>query len=138
MPEMLWKPSQGSIRQTRLTAFTDWLSQRTGRTFADYPALHQWSTEHLEDFWEAYLEFTGLIIQAPHTQVLSARVMPGAHWFAGMQLLGRPLSPASSRPMTPPKAPGCAVAPTASRNCAISWPAALAACRRRESGRVIA
>jgi acetoacetyl-CoA synthetase len=86
MPEMLWKPSQGSIRQTRLTAFTDWLSQRTGRTFADYPALHQWSTEHLEDFWEAYLEFTGLIIQAPHTQVLSARVMPGAHWFAGMQL----------------------------------------------------
>src|SRR5918996_2939945 len=86
MAEILWKPSEAAIRQTRLTAFTDWLSQRTGRTFADYPALQQWSTEHLEDFWQAYLEFTGLIVQAPHTHVLSARVMPGAHWFAGMQL----------------------------------------------------
>jgi acetoacetyl-CoA synthetase len=86
MAEILWKPSDAAIGQTRLTAFTNWLSQRTGRTFADYAALHQWSIEHLEDFWEAYLGFTGLIVQTPHTQVLSARVMPGAHWFPGMQL----------------------------------------------------
>ena len=62
MVEILWKPSDAAIRQTRLTAFTDWLSRRTGRTFADYTALHQWSIEHLENFWEAYLEFTGLIV----------------------------------------------------------------------------
>jgi acetoacetyl-CoA synthetase len=86
MTEVLWKPSGAAIRQTRMTAFTEWLSQRTGRTFADYQALHHWSIEHLEDFWEAYLEFTGLITHAPHRQVLSARVMPGARWFAGMQL----------------------------------------------------
>jgi acetoacetyl-CoA synthetase len=69
-----------------MTAFTEWLGQHTGRTFADYAALHRWSIEHLEDFWEAYLDFTGLITQAPHQQVLSARVMPGARWFAGMEL----------------------------------------------------
>src|SRR5918996_5570801 len=86
MPDVLWTPSQAAIRQTRMTAFTNWLSQRTGSTFPDYHTLHRWSIEHLEDFWEAYLEFTGLIVRAPHTQVLSARVMPGAHWFTGMQL----------------------------------------------------
>jgi acetoacetyl-CoA synthetase len=86
MPDVLWRPSDAAIRQTRMTAFTDWLSQRTGRTFPDYQALHQWSIEHLEDFWEAYREFTGIITHAPSQQVLSARVMPGAHWFAGMQL----------------------------------------------------
>jgi acetoacetyl-CoA synthetase len=86
MAEVLWTPSEAAVRQTRMTAFTGWLSRRIGRTFPGYPALHQWSIEHVEDFWEAYLEFTGVIAHAPHQQVLSARVMPGAHWFAGMQL----------------------------------------------------
>ena len=86
MADILWKPSEAAIRQTRMTAFTDWLSQRTGRTFSDYQALHRWSVEHLAEFWEAYLEFTGIITHAPHRQVLSAPVMPGAHWFSGMQL----------------------------------------------------
>jgi acetoacetyl-CoA synthetase len=86
MAEVLWRPSEEKIRCSRMTAFTDWLSQRTGRTFGDYPALHQWSVDHLEDFWEAFLEFTGLIVRAPHHQVLSGRVMPGARWFSGMQL----------------------------------------------------
>jgi acetoacetyl-CoA synthetase len=86
MPDVLWSPSQAAIRQTRMTAFTNWLSQRTGSPFPDYHTLQRWSIEHLEDFWEAYLEFTDLIIRAPHAQVLSARVMPGAQWFAGMQL----------------------------------------------------
>jgi acetoacetyl-CoA synthetase len=86
MPDVLWTPSEAAIRRTRLTAFMDWLGQRTGRTFADYQALHQWSIEHLADFWEAYLEFTGLTAHAPHRQVLSAPVMPGAHWFTGMEL----------------------------------------------------
>src|SRR5215217_6897935 len=98
MLEVLWSPSQAAIRQTRMTAFTNWLSQRTGLMFPDYHTLHRWSIEHLEDFWEAYLEFTGMITQAPHAQVLNARVMPGAYWFAGMQvnfaenILGRDFS----------------------------------------------
>jgi acetoacetyl-CoA synthetase len=86
MADVLWKPSEAAIRQTRMTAFTDWLSQRTGRTFSDYEALHRWSIEHLAEFWEAYLDFTGIITHAPYQQVLSAAVMPGARWFSGMQL----------------------------------------------------
>jgi acetoacetyl-CoA synthetase len=86
MAEVLWTPSPAAIRRTRMTAFTDWLSQRTGLTFADYEALHRWSTEHLEDFWQAYLEFTGMITHGSSTQVLSAPVMPGARWFRGMRV----------------------------------------------------
>ena len=86
MTDVLWTPSPAAIQRTRMTAFTDWLSQRTGLTFPDYHTLHRWSIEHLEDFWEAYLDFTGIITHAPPTQVLSARVMPGARWFTGLQL----------------------------------------------------
>jgi acetoacetyl-CoA synthetase len=86
MSDVLWTPAATAIQHTRMTAFTDWLWQRTGQAFRDYATLHRWSIEHLEDFWEAYAEFTGLITRAPHLQVLNARVMPGAHWFTGMQL----------------------------------------------------
>jgi acetoacetyl-CoA synthetase len=86
MPDVLWIPSQAAIQQTRMTAFTHWLSQGMGLTFPNYDALHRWSIEHLEDFWGAYLEFTGMITHVPHAKVLSTHAMPGAHWFAGMQL----------------------------------------------------
>src|SRR5262249_45128254 len=86
MADVLWRPSEARIQHTRMTAFTDWLRQKTGQTFSDYQALHRWSIEHLEDFWAAYLEFTGIIAHVPYQQVLSARVMPGARWFSEMQL----------------------------------------------------
>jgi acetoacetyl-CoA synthetase len=86
MAEVLWTPSETAVRRTRMTAFTEWLSQRTGRKFPDYASLHQWSIEHLEEFWEAFLEFTGLMTHAPAYQVLDRHAMPGAHWFSGMQL----------------------------------------------------
>ena len=110
MPEILWTPSEAAIRRTRMTAFTDWLSQRTGQTFTDYAALHRWSTAHLADFWEAYADFTAIITHAPHRQVLSAPVMPGAHWFSGMQLnfaeniLGREFSGPAIIACTEPQA----------------------------------
>jgi acetoacetyl-CoA synthetase len=69
-----------------MTAFTNWLSQRTGRTFPDYEALHHWSIAQLEEFWEAFLQFTGIITHTPHQQVLDRRTMPGGRWFSGMQL----------------------------------------------------
>ncbi|RMF86829.1 MAG: acetoacetate--CoA ligase, partial [Nitrospinota bacterium] len=86
MEEILWKPSEARIQQSRMTAFTTWLSQKTGIAFPDYRSLHQWSIDHLEEFWESYLEFTQVIYSTPHHQVLDQRKMPGARWFSGMQL----------------------------------------------------
>ncbi len=86
MTEVLWRPSAESIKQTNMTVFTEWLSQKTGQTFPDYQTLHQWSIDHLEAFWESYLEFTGLFYHTPHQQVLTTRTMPGAKWFTGMHL----------------------------------------------------
>ena len=86
MEEVLWRPSDESIRNTNMTAFTKWLSLKTGVQFPDYKSIHQWSVEHIEEFWESYLEYTGILYSEPHQQVLNAHTMPGAHWFAGMRL----------------------------------------------------
>jgi acetoacetyl-CoA synthetase len=86
MAEILWNPSEESIKNTKMTDFTNWLIRKTGIQFAHYRSLHQWSVEHIEDFWESYLEYTGIVYREPHQQVLDTHKMPGAHWFRGMQL----------------------------------------------------
>lgn len=86
MAEILWKPSEESIKKTKMTDFTKWLSRKTGMPFPDYRSLHQWSVENIEDFWESYLEYTGVIHSEPHQQVLNTHRMPGARWFSGMRL----------------------------------------------------
>jgi len=86
MEEILWTPSEAFIKETRMTAFTEWLSRKVGKVFPDYTSLHTWSIENIEAFWESYLEFTGILYSAPHRQVLDTRKMPGARWFSGMRL----------------------------------------------------
>jgi acetoacetyl-CoA synthetase len=86
MSEILWQPGEERIAASNLTHFTNWLSKRSGWKFPDYYAVHQWSIERLEDFWEAFLEFTGIIFSERHTRILDLPKMPGAKWFQGMRL----------------------------------------------------
>jgi len=85
-PEVLWRPSRERIARAGITRYRHWLQQSRGLAFADYESLWTWSVEHLEDFWESFQQWAGVIVHAPHSRVLSARVMPGARWFEGETL----------------------------------------------------
>ena len=84
--DLLWTPSPERVQRTRLTAFTRFAEERTGRTFGDYTALWQWSTTEVEQFWQAVWDFFDVRSSASHTAVLESRVMPGARWFPGARL----------------------------------------------------
>ncbi len=86
MSEILWQPGEERVAASNLTRFTNWLAKRSGRTFPNYDALQKWSVEHLADFWEAFLEFTGVMFSERHARVLDSHQMPGAKWFQGMRL----------------------------------------------------
>ena len=43
----LWMPSAERVAATRMTAFTNWLAEREGASFADYGALHAWSVANI-------------------------------------------------------------------------------------------
>ncbi len=86
MAEKLWSPSRQRIAESLMTDFARWLAQRIGKHFPDFSTLHAWSIQNLEAFWEAFLEYTGLLYREPHHQVLSGHQMPGARWFRGMKL----------------------------------------------------
>jgi len=84
--DLLWTPSRARIENAKLTAFTRWLAQERGKSFATYEDLWQWSVDELEEFWQAIWDYFEVQSSAPHTSVLADRHMPGAKWFPGARL----------------------------------------------------
>jgi acetoacetyl-CoA synthetase len=85
-PALLWSPSPERIEKSRLHDFMRWLAEHHAVRLTDYPALWQWSVDHIEDFWEAVWRYFDLHSTAPYTQVLASHAMPGARWFEGARL----------------------------------------------------
>src|SRR3954452_4931809 len=84
--DLLWTPSPERVERTRLTEFTRFAAERSGREFPDYAALWRWSTTELEEFWSAIWDFFDVRAAEPPTAVLADRTIPGARWFPGARL----------------------------------------------------
>lgn len=83
-PPVLWTPSADARTTSRLGQFLTYCEQRSGREFADYHALWNWSIdEGLEACWAAVWDFFEVRASAPYDTVLADRSMPGASWFDG-------------------------------------------------------
>lgn len=83
---IVWTPSQETLEQSRMARFKASLEQQGYGPFADYHALHRWSIEHLDTFWQQVWDWCGLVCDIPADKVLGSRDMPGAQWFPGMKL----------------------------------------------------
>ncbi|POA33969.1 MULTISPECIES: acetoacetate--CoA ligase [unclassified Pseudomonas] len=87
MSEVLWQPSAERIGKTRMDAFRRFSNQRYNLALADYPALHQWSIDQREDFWQAIVDFFEIKFHQPASAVLrEGPQMPSAEWFPGATL----------------------------------------------------
>lgn len=86
VPPVLWTPSEAFINSSHLFHYKQWLKTHKGLHFDDYHAMHRWSVEKLEDFWESIWEYFSVISHAPYEAVLRERIMPGARWFEGSTL----------------------------------------------------
>ena len=78
----LWTPSAERIAASRMDAFRRQVNQRHGLALADYPALHAWSIEHREAFWQAIVDsFDVRFHNPPRTVLEEGPRMPDARWF---------------------------------------------------------
>ncbi|MFF0495028.1 acetoacetate--CoA ligase [Nocardia aobensis] len=84
MTQPQWEPDAGDVETARVTDFARFVGARTGREFADYHSLWEWSITDLAGFWGALWEYFELG-DAPDT-VLASSDMPGAQWFPGQLL----------------------------------------------------
>ncbi|KRW58138.1 acetoacetate--CoA ligase [Pseudomonas sp. TTU2014-080ASC] len=87
MQQPLWTPSAERIAATQMDRFRLFVNQRHTLQLADYPALHQWSVEQREAFWQAVVDFFQIRFAAQPNRVLrEGSQMPSASWFPGATL----------------------------------------------------
>ena len=87
MGEMLWKPSDESIRQSNMSRFMQFINSKYNQKFTQYMPLYAWSVRNIPDFWASLWEFADIIHSKPYDQVVDDLAkMPGAHWFSGAHL----------------------------------------------------
>jgi acetoacetyl-CoA synthetase len=61
MSEILWTPTRERAETSQMWAFAREASRRTGLDLSDYPALHQWSVDSPDSFWELVWEVCEVI-----------------------------------------------------------------------------
>ncbi|WP_434562807.1 acetoacetate--CoA ligase [Pseudomonas sp. Z5-35] len=87
MSDILWQPGPERIAQSRMNAFCQFINQRHALQLSAYPALHAWSIDQREAFWQAVVDFFDIRFHQPPTEVLvEGPQMPGARWFPGATL----------------------------------------------------
>ena len=89
----LWTPSEDSIRGSRMFDFARWAEHRHGIELPDYPSLHAWSVERMNEFWQGVWDYFDVVASRPGERALSTSEsseadtgMPGAQWFPGARL----------------------------------------------------
>jgi acetoacetyl-CoA synthetase len=60
-PDPLWTPSNRRVAETRVHAFTEFLEKRGHGPFDGFAALHWFSIDQAEAFWDALWDFCGVI-----------------------------------------------------------------------------
>ncbi|MFI5177407.1 MAG: acetoacetate--CoA ligase [Vicinamibacterales bacterium] len=82
----LWQPDAGRIARTRLTAFAEFLSKRTGTQYGDFAALHRLSVSDKVMFWDALWDFAGVRGTRGERVAVDLDRMPGAKFFPDARL----------------------------------------------------
>jgi acetoacetyl-CoA synthetase len=85
-PAVTWAPTPETLRRSRMDDFRQWLEARDSADLADYRALWQWSVTDLSGFWEAVVEYFGVIGEGLEGPALAHEQMPGAVWYPNARL----------------------------------------------------
>jgi acetoacetyl-CoA synthetase len=87
MNELIWTPDARRVADSNLTRFAAHVRRVHGAPDGDYRVLWNWSVEQREEFWQAVLDFTGVVHERGTAPVLKDRDrMPGAVWFEDTRL----------------------------------------------------
>ena len=70
MSEPLWQPSESRIAEANLTRFIAAVADDWGFHADGFDALHRWSVDEKEKFWQSVWSFAGVIAETQGSVVL--------------------------------------------------------------------
>ena len=74
---LLWQPTDQDVAAANMTAYTRWLRETKGLTFADYRSLWQWSVADLSEFWRSLWDYFQVVASTEPETVLANPTTPG-------------------------------------------------------------
>ena len=86
MTALLHAVDQARAARSQLAEFARFVAARTGRSFADYQALHAFSVEEVSSFWGLFLEWSGLIVSGDTQPVCRGDGVEEARFFPRLTL----------------------------------------------------
>ena len=84
--KVLWNPAAESVKNSNLTAYTNFLSATKHLEFNDYQQLHSWSVSNPGDFWESIWHFSHIVHSKTYSTVMAGKEIRKAIWFEGSRL----------------------------------------------------
>ena len=82
----IWTPKT-TTPKSQIAAFQDFVSQKTGLSFADYEDFHHWSVSALSEFWECIVQYFEVRFDTPYSQVVDLQLpFYNTQWFSGAEL----------------------------------------------------
>ena len=63
MKKVLWRPDPQ--KKTKMTELTDIINHNHGQKVNSYEQLHDWSVNHIPDFWEEVWNYCGIVHSEP-------------------------------------------------------------------------
>lgn len=82
----LWKPSRERVEHHPLTRFMAEAAARSNRDLPDFDALHRWSVEQPEAFWQLVWDFASVVGEPGERVLVDGDKMPGARFFPDAKL----------------------------------------------------
>ncbi|WP_020179861.1 acetoacetate--CoA ligase [Methylopila sp. M107] len=77
----LWTPSPERVAESAMARFAVEAGARAGRQLDGFRALHAWSIEDREGFWDLLWDFCGVVGEKGGTVLENGDAMPGARFF---------------------------------------------------------
>ena len=70
MAEILWNPSEEKKNSSLVQKFIE----DSSLNFTDYFDLHKWSVTNIEEFWEKFWSFSGIVYSKSYDKILNLRL----------------------------------------------------------------
>ncbi|MGB7334932.1 MAG: acetoacetate--CoA ligase [Salaquimonas sp.] len=83
---ILWQPSKEQIDNSNYMEFAKLAGEKSGSDLTDYDALHAWSVNSQDDFWQLVWDYCGVIGERGDRISDGGLSMPGANFFPDAQL----------------------------------------------------
>ncbi len=82
----LWSPSAADVADASMTSLMAEASARSGGNLSNYAALHRWSIEDREAFWDMVWDLCGVVGEKGERVLIDGDRMPGAAFFPDARL----------------------------------------------------